>query len=93
MAFNLEKLVLATPHGVPGAPKHWIYTDTATIADINTAAYMNDASRLLNVNDLIFIASSTGGTAVNTINIVNSVVVDGAVDISDGLVITATDSD
>lgn len=93
MAFDKTKLVLSSQHGVPSAPKTWIYTSADTIADINTAAYFNDASRILNVNDIIFIVSSTGGTPVHTINIVNAVTFDGAVDVSDGLVITATDSD
>lgn len=93
MAFDLNKLVLTTQHGVPGAPKNWIYTSTDAIADINTAAYFNNASRLLNVNDTIDIVSSTGGGPVHSRAIVNAVVFDGAVDVSDAVVLVATDSD
>ena len=93
MAFDLNKLVLTTQHGVPDAPKNWIYTSADAIADINTAAYFNSASRLLNVNDTIDVVSSTGGTPVHSRVIVNAVVFDGAVDVSDGVVLTATDSD
>jgi len=93
MAFDITKLVLSSQHGVPSAPKTWIYTTADTVATANTADYFLTASRLLKVNDIIFIVSSTDGTPVHTINIVNSVTIDSAVDVSDGLVITATDSD
>lgn len=93
MSFDLTKLVLTTQHGVPGAPKNWSYISSDAIATINTAAYFNSASRLLSVNDTIDIVSSSGGTPVHSRAIVNSVVFDGAVDISDAVVLTATDSD
>ena len=92
MAFLKKNLILTSQHGVPSAPKTWLYTDTATIATINTAAYFLLANGVLTVNDIITIVSSTGGTPVHTINIVNAVS-STAVDLSDGLVITATDSD
>ena len=79
--------------GQPGnSPTHWSYTSADTIATINTVGYFNDASLVLEVNELMFIASSTGGTPVSTINIVNANAA-GVVDITDGLVITATDTD
>ena len=93
MAFDINKLVLTSPHGVPSAPNTYVYTTTDALADVNTAAYFNDASRILKVNDVIMGVTSTGTTPVHAFYIVNSVVVDGAVDVSDGLVITATDSD
>lgn len=92
MAFNKNNLILTSQHGVPSAPKTWLYVSADTLADINTANYMLLANDVLTVNDMITIVSSTGGTAVHTINIVNAVS-SSAVDLSDGLVITATDSD
>ena len=68
------------------------YTTTDTIATVNTAGYFNSLADILNVNDVIIVASSTGGTPVLTIAYVNSN--DGStVDVVDGLTITATDSD
>lgn len=70
----------------------WMYSSTDTVATINTADYFLDAINEINVNDVLLIASSTGGTAVVTINYCNSN--DGsAIDVTDGLVVTATDSD
>lgn len=92
MAINKNKLVLMSQNGVPGAPKIWIYTTADTVATVNTADYFLTANDILSVNDIIFVVSSTGGTPVHTINIVNAVS-STSVDVSDGLVITATDSD
>lgn len=92
MAINKNKLVLISQNGVPGAPKIWIYTTADTVATVNTADYFLTANDILSVNDIIFVVSSTGGTPVHTINIVNAVS-STTVDVSDGLVITATDSD
>lgn len=92
MAINKNKLVLMSQNGVPGAPKIWIYTTADTVATVNTADYFLTANDILSVNDIIFVVSSTGGTPVHTINIVNAVS-STTVDVSDGLVITATDSD
>tara|TARA_A200000159_G_C7324331_1_gene340246 strand:- start:425 stop:703 length:279 start_codon:yes stop_codon:yes gene_type:complete len=92
MAINKNKLVLISQNGVPGAPKIWIYTTADTVATVNTADYFLTANDILSVNDMIFVVSSTGGTPVHTINIVNAVS-STTVDVSDGLVITATDSD
>jgi hypothetical protein len=93
MAFDLNKLVLTTQHGVPDAPKNWIYTTADALAAVNTAAYFNSASRHLKVNDTMDVVSSTGGTSVHSRVIVNAVVFDGEVDISDGAVLAATDTD
>ena len=63
----------------------YAYSTADTVATVNTAAYFN-------VGDIIFVRSSTGGTQVVTINYVASNA-SGVVDVTDGLVVTATDSD
>ena len=74
------------------APVIWTYASADTIATINTAGYFNDAADDLNVGDLIYIQSSTGGTRVATLAQVLSN--DGTtVDIADGTTLAATDSD
>jgi ClpP class serine protease len=92
MAFLKKNLVLVNQSGVPGSPKMWIYNTTDTIADVNTADYFLNANDILTVNDVILVVSSTGGTPVHSFVIVNAVS-SSTVDVSDGLTITATDSD
>lgn len=92
MAFLKKNLVLVNQSGVPGSPKIWMYNTTDTIADVNTADYFLTANDILTKNDIIFVVSSTGSSAVHSIAIVNAAS-SSTVDISDGLTITATDSD
>lgn len=85
MSYSSSKLVLVSQHGVPSAPKLWLYTTADTIADINTANYFLNASRLLSVGDMIIAHTSTGGTREISLLFVNAVTVDSAVDCNDGL--------
>ena len=58
----------------------------------NTAGYFNASSNMLGLNDVIITLSSTGGTPVLShlyVNANNGSVVD----VTDGVVITATDTD
>ena len=70
----------------------WHYTTTDTIATVNTAGYFSDSAGLFNGNDVVVAVTSTGGTPVVTITYANSVTA-SAVDVVDGLTVTATDSD
>ena len=85
MAFNRNKLILVSEHGVPSAPKLYLYTTTDTIATVNTADYFLTASRILVVGDTIIVHSSTGGTREVSLVIVNAVTIDSAIDVTDGL--------
>lgn len=77
--------------GQPGtSPTFWSYTTTDAIATVIAAGYLNDASTVLNVNDTILVASSTGGTPALTFTYVNSNT-GGVVDVVNGLTIPATD--
>ena len=72
------------------APQIWTYTSADAIATVNTAAYFNDASSLLKVGDIIFVYDS----ATPSMNIVYVLPnASGVVDVSDGLAVTATDTD
>lgn len=73
-------------------PTLWVYSTTDTAATVNTAGYFNDAADDLNINDVILVASSTGGTPVLSWMYVNANA-SGVVDVTDGVVITATDTD
>ena len=70
----------------------WHYTTTDTIATVNTAGYFNDSAHMFNLNDLIIAVTSTGGTPAVTLTYANTQSAT-AVDVVDGLTVTATDSD
>lgn len=94
MALNKAKLALVSQHGVPGVPKLWIYYAGAdTLADVNTSGYFNSVSRLLTLYDTIIVISGIGGTPAVSLVWVNALTIDGTVDVTDGLAITATDTD
>lgn len=93
MAYSATGLNAAGGQSKAGnAPQMWTYTTTDAIADVNTAGYFNSAASLLKVGDIIFCHTSTGGSAAMTIVWVNAN--NGStVDVTDGLTVTATDSD
>ena len=74
------------------APGIHAYTTPDTIATVNTAGYFNNLSTTLSVGDLIYVLSSSGGTMVNTLNVVLTNAA-GVVDVADGTVLAATDTD
>lgn len=74
------------------APTLWSYTTADTIATVNTAGYFNNASLMLDVGDLIYCWTSSGGTAVAVLAQVLSNAA-GVVDVADGTVLAATDTD
>ena len=89
MAYDKSNLTrLAGASGV----SLWHYTTTDTIATVNTAGYFSDSAGMFNGNDVVVAVTSTGGTPVVTITYANSETA-SAVDVVDGLTVTATDSD
>mgnify|MGYP003113710881 CR=1 FL=1 len=74
------------------APSLYGYSTTDTIGDVNTEGYFNSLSDVLAVGDTILVRSSTGGTqALSWVYVLTNT--GGVVDVTDGLTITATDSD
>jgi len=59
---------------------------------VNTAGYFNSLSDTLAVGDLVYCVTSTGTTAVASLNYVLSNA-SGVVDVNDGTVLANTDSD
>lgn len=91
MAFDrnkISKMTTCTNNGY----SHWSYVSNDSIADINTEGYFNNASDILNVNDTMIVISSVNTTPVHSTVIVKSIE-EGVVDVSDGVSLTATDSD
>ena len=88
MAFARNGLHMIGPGGF--GPRLWRYVSSDdAIATINTAGYFNNASKELSVNDRIWVVDSAN---VHSDVIVNANA-SGVVDVTDGLTITATDSD
>lgn len=74
------------------APSIWTYSSTDAQSVIRVAGYFNSVSSLLKVGDIIFCYSATGGTPVmSTAYVVSNAA--GVVDITDGVTVTATDTD
>ncbi len=74
------------------APSIYSYSTADAIGDINTSGYFNSLANSLSVGDLIYCFSSTGGTpAAHLVWVISNS--SGVVDVTNGQVITATDSD
>jgi hypothetical protein len=74
------------------APAIYTYSSTDAQTAIRVSGYFNTISSILKVGDIIFCYSATGGTPVMSTAYVNSNA-SGVVDITDGVTITATDTD
>jgi len=72
-------------------PTLWMYGTTDAIATVIAADYFLAAEADLNVNDIIMVASSTGGTPAITLTYVNEAG-SGVVDVVTGNTLLATDS-
>ena len=74
------------------APAIYTYSSTDAQSVIRASGYFNTVASILKVGDLVFCYSATGGTPVMSTAYVNSNSA-GVVDITDGVVVTATDTD
>ena len=70
----------------------YAYSTADAIAVVNTSGYFDALADTLAVGDIIFTRTSTGGTQALSIVYVASNA-SGVVDVTDGLTITATDTD
>lgn len=74
------------------APAIWTYSSTDAQSVIRASGYFNSVASVLKVGDIIFCYSATGGTPVMSTAYVNSNT-GTVVDITDGVTVTATDTD
>lgn len=89
MAFNAKDLsVLAYANGFT----LWHYTTTDLATDVDTSGYLNDASDIVRVGDMILSNADTGGTPASGIYLVNANAA-GVVDLSDITSVGGTDTD
>lgn len=73
-------------------PTMYAYTTADAMTVVRASGYFNDVSEILNVNDLIFVVTASGGTPAPYFTYVNSNA-SGVVDVVDGLAIPTTDTD
>jgi hypothetical protein len=91
MAYSSTGLNAAGGQSKAGnAPQIWTYSSADAIATVNTSGYFNDASSLLKVGDIIYVYDSATPTMSIVFVLSNA---SGVVDVSDGLTVTATDTD
>lgn len=90
MAFNIDNFALGGGHANPNIVREHMYTTADdAIAAVNTAGYFNAVSDRVSVGDTILVKDSAGAV-VRTIVASNA---SGVVDVTDGVEITATDTD
>lgn len=74
------------------APAIYSYSSTDAQSVIRVSGYFNSVASVLRVGDIVFCYSATGGTPVmSTAYVVSNA--SGVVDITDGVTVTATDTD
>ena len=90
MAFVKADLSLATYTG--NGFHIWHYTTTDAKATIDSSGYFNDASNEMNIGDIIFASTSTGGTPEYGMFCVNANA-SGTVDTADLVSLSGSDTD
>lgn len=89
MAYDTKNPPMLFANGVGGASRFWIYKSADPIATVNTAGYFTDGVALgLKLTDLMIV--------IDTVNLLVDLVIVNSlspVDITDGLRVTATDTD
>lgn len=92
MAFSATGWTVVSASKRGNAPSIYAYKTTDAVADVNTEGYFNALARTLAVGDLVYLVTSTGTTAVASLAVVRSNT-GTVVDIDNGTVLSATDSD
>lgn len=90
MAFNKDNLSLVNYSG--NGFHIWHYTTTDANTDVDGAGYFNTAANEMNIGDVIFANTATGGTPIYGMFVVNAN--DGTtVDVANMVSLSGTDSD
>jgi hypothetical protein len=89
MAFTLASFYQVGPGG--NNPRLWMYGTADSVATVIAADYFLPVIDQLQVNDVIFAITSTGGTPAVTITYVNANT-GTSIDVVDGLLVPATDT-
>jgi hypothetical protein len=93
MAYNKDNLFLHGRAALDGSYKEWIYRSTDAIATVNTAGYISNAKKMgMTVGNIVKVIDTTNNLA-HTCFVVTVSATTGAADLTDGLAVTATNSD
>ena len=60
MAFADGTLVKVTGHANSTLGNHWMYTEDAAVAGLDASGYLNDATGVLQKNDVIWLHGNNG---------------------------------
>ena len=92
MAFSTTGFATIGASKKGNAPSIYSYSSADAIATVNTSGYFDSLSDTLAVGDIIFCRTSTAGTQVVSLVYVLTNA-SGVVDVTDGTVFAATDTD
>lgn len=92
MAFERNQLAKVSSSANTNANAVWMYTTTDAMTVVRAADYFLTAINEIRLNDVIICVTATDGTPVITIAYCNANS-GTAIDVTDGLVVTATDTD
>jgi len=93
MAYETSNPPFLIAKGVGGGRGVWMYVDADAITDVRVSGYFTNGSSLgLKANDIMIVVDSDASPISAQICIVNAVS-STVTDISDGVAITATDTD
>ena len=73
MAFSASTFLPLSGMANSNAPRHWTYATADTHAQAVASGYFNDVASVLNVNDVIWAVSATGGTQTFTLILVDAI--------------------
>jgi len=73
MAFTAATFLPLSGMANSSAPRHWTYATADTHAQAVASGYFNSVSGVLNVNDIIWAVSATGGTQTFTLILVDAI--------------------
>lgn len=94
MAYSPDKLKPMWTCADPSAKQFWQVVGTDDIADVNTDGYITDARiRGMRAGDLVFVFDTDASPLASWLCNVSAINTNGSADLSNGLAITATDSD
>ena len=73
MAFTSGTFLPLSGMANSDAPRHWTYATADTHAQAVGSGYFDDVAGVLNVNDIIWAVSATGGTQTFTLILVDAI--------------------
>lgn len=93
MAYSTSNPPMLVAGAIGGGPRLWMYTSTDNAAAVRVSGYFTNGYALgMRANDILIMVDTDASPIASQIMIVNAST-SSATDVSDGVAITATDSD